>query len=335
MTKSPIKRANWLELFYDLIFVYAISKATHILAHAHEGHLSIHQYFVFLLVFIPIWWAWTGHTLFVTRFDIDKPIQRILSLVQMLAVVFWTTFINSDFDPNYLGYLLFYILIRTILILMYWQVYKVHKHAAAISKQLTFGFGIGLLVALSSLFFEPPIRYFVLYLGISIEIITPLLSKKALKRIPVNHHHLPERYGLLTIILLGESVVMLASNLSNTTLNYTNISTSIAGFIIISSIWWLYFDLTEKSLLKLVLSRTGQHIIYGHLFIYTGLSMLAVFIGFSIDDKLLFLDDILLASISFLFLIVGFLLSYGKDLLLNRTYFILYGLIFSSMLIAL
>lgn len=319
MSQSTVKRANWIELFYDLIFVYAIAQATHILAHAHEGHLSAHQYFIFLLVIIPIWWAWTGHTLFATRFDIGTPIQRILTLFQMLAVVFWATFINVDFDPNYLGYLLFYVLIRSILIFMYWQVCKTHEHATAVAKRLTLGFSVGLLVALSSLFFEAPIRYFVLYLGITIEILTPLLSKEILKKIPVNGHHLPERYGLLTIILLGESVIMLATNLSNTGLNYTNFSASVAGFIMICSLWWIYFDLVENHIINTALS-TGQNIIYGHLFIYIGLSMIAVFIGFSLENTLLFSHHLILFFFSFLSLFIGFILVFSLKNMVKKKY---------------
>ena len=331
MAKGSIKRANWLELFYDLIFVYAISKATHILAYTHNGHLYISQYFIFLLVFIPIWWSWTGHTLFATRFDTHQTIQRILTLIQMLAVVFWATFIDEDFDSNYIGYLFFYILIRVILILMYASVCKKYEHAGEIARRLSLGFGIGLIVATLSLFFEPPFRYFILYLGISIEIITPLLSKKILQKIPVDSHHLPERYGLLTIVLLGESVIMIASNLSNIALTYDTVSATISGFVIISSIWWIYFDLMEKYLLNSTFI-TGQNVIYGHLFIYIGLSVIAVFIGFSIDNKLTLTHDIMLVSVGFIFLCIGFLLTFETKALFQNMYLFFYVLVALSVL---
>ncbi len=50
MPYENIKRANWLELLFDLIFVYAVAKATHILAHAHNGHIGLEQYITFILV---------------------------------------------------------------------------------------------------------------------------------------------------------------------------------------------------------------------------------------------------------------------------------------------
>ena len=85
---DTIKRANWLELFFDLVFVFAIAKATHVLAHLHDGHVSLAQYGIFILIMIPVWWAWTGHTMFATRFDTEDTAQRLLTLAQMLAAVF-------------------------------------------------------------------------------------------------------------------------------------------------------------------------------------------------------------------------------------------------------
>ncbi len=57
MSPDNIKKANWLELLFDLIFVYAVSKATHILANTHNGHIEVKQYIAFILVMIPIWWV--------------------------------------------------------------------------------------------------------------------------------------------------------------------------------------------------------------------------------------------------------------------------------------
>lgn len=323
MSEDIIKRVNWLELFFDLIFVYAISKATHILAHAHNGHLNIEQYFIFFLVFIPIWWTWTGHTLFVTRFEIDSAIQRALTLFQMLAVVFWTTFINADFNPNYLGYLLFYVLIRSTLIFMYLYTKKKNKLEKTIAKQLSIGFSVGLFISLNSIFFDSSIRYIILYFGIFVEIATPLFIRKVLKSSPVNSHHLPERYGLLTIILLGESVVMIATNLSMVSFNISTILATISGFLIISAIWWIYFDIMENYILNKVLF-TGQNIIYGHLFIYAGLSILAVFIGFCINHKLTFLHDLILIFVSLIFLIFGFIITFKMKRVFKKKYIIFY-----------
>ena len=316
MVPNTTKRANWLELFFDLIFVYAVAKATHILAHAHNGHIAFEQYVTFILVMTPIWWAWTGHTLFATRFDTEDTGQRILTLAQMLAVVFWTSFINADFDPNYRGYLLFYVLIRVLLILMYWRSTKYIPLSVPISKRLSIGFSIGIMVALSSLFFESPIRYIILYAGIGIEILTPLLSRKILATVPVKSHHLPERYGILTIILLGETVMMIATKLNEVQWTVNTVGTAIAGFFILSAIWWMNFSLMDRHVIGKEL-RTGQHVIYGHLFVYSGMSIIAVFIGFSIVPQLTFVSHLLLFVAGLVAMYVGYIIIYGISALVK------------------
>ncbi len=329
MTPDNIKKANWLELLFDLIFVYAVSKATHILAHAHNGHIGVEQYFTFILVMIPIWWAWTGHTLFATRFDTEDIGQRVLTLTQMLAVVFWTSFINADFDSNYQGYLLFYVVIRVLLIFMYWRVAKQDVSATPIAKRLSVGFTIGIVIALSSLLFESPLRYVILYAGIGVEIITPLLNRKILKTIPVKSHHLPERYGLLTIILLGESVIMLASKLNETSWSMVIIGVAVAGFFIISTLWWMYFNLMEKYIIGKALN-TGQRIIYGHLFIYLGLSAIAVFIGFSIMPELTWGSHLILFLSGFSLFITGLIMVFGFKAVINNNQWVRFFILFTA-----
>ncbi len=333
MTDEIIKKANWLELLFDLIFVYAVSKATHILAYTHGGHIGIGQYATFVLVMIPIWWTWTGNTLFATRFDTEDVTQRILTLLTMLAVVFWTSFINSDFDQYYHGYLLFYVIIRLILVTMYWNVARRNPAAMPIAIRLGSGFLIGLTVASLSLLFEPPFRYGVLYLGIGIEIITPLLSRRALKATPVKSHHLPERYGLLTIILLGESVIMLAANLSKTPWSTPTVAAAVAGFILIASLWWLYFDLVENHTLGKELGA-GQRIIYGHLFVYVGLSSIAVFIGYAITLEPGIVDHLLLCLFGLGTLFIGFLLIFGWQRIADRKHYRLYFVLLTSIVLS-
>lgn len=235
----------------------------------------------------------------------------------MLAVVFWSSFINADFSPNYHGYLLFYLLIRILLIMMYWRVSKINPASVPISKRLSIGFSMGLMVSLSSLLFESPVRYFIMYAGISIEILTPLLSRDILKTVSVKSHHLPERYGLLTIILLGESVIIMATKLNEVPWTTNVIESIILGFLILSATWWLYFNLMEKNMVGKKI-QTGQNIVYGHLFIYTGLSAIAVFIGYSIKPELTLLSHNMLFVIGFVAFSVGLVSIFGLKVMVKK-----------------
>jgi len=313
-----IKRANWLELFFDLVFVFAIAKATHVLGHLHDGHMAWSQYGVFLLIMVPVVWAWTGHTMFATRFDTEDTTQRLLTLAQMLAAVFLAAFINPDFDPNYHGFLFSYVAIRVLLILMYIRAARIIPEARPISKYLGVGFSIGLLVALSSLFVDPPWRYVVLYAGILIEILVPLFSRSVLKSVSVKSHHMPERFGLLTIILFGESVVAIAAKLGDLTWTAVTPVAAVIGFVVMCAAWWLYFDTHEEKAIGQELG-TGQRVLYGHLGLYCGLSIISTAIGFAISGELGLFEHLLMTGIGFVVFGGAMIFMYGAATLASTT----------------
>ena len=76
------RRATWLELFFDLIFVVAIAE----LAHYLDGHVGLSGFFSFVALFVPTWWCWLGSTFYATRFDTDDLGHRLLTLLQMALV---------------------------------------------------------------------------------------------------------------------------------------------------------------------------------------------------------------------------------------------------------
>lgn len=76
------RRATWLELFYDLVFVVAVSQVAHNLSQ----DVSLTGFVGFVALFVPLWWAWIGATLYANRFDTDTVIRRMLMGVQMLAI---------------------------------------------------------------------------------------------------------------------------------------------------------------------------------------------------------------------------------------------------------
>jgi low temperature requirement protein LtrA len=76
------RHATWLELFYDLVFVGAVSQLASIL-NENYSPLGVLK---FSALFVPVWWAWAGHTFYLTRFDSDDVGRRILTLIQIIAV---------------------------------------------------------------------------------------------------------------------------------------------------------------------------------------------------------------------------------------------------------
>ncbi|WP_338452465.1 low temperature requirement protein A [Niallia oryzisoli] len=280
------KKVTWLELFYDLLFVAAVAAATHVLLHVEDSHIHTEYLVKFVLIFIPIWWAWVGQTIFVNRFGKDLFHQRIFLILQMFFVLIMTSSLSADFDPNYLSFLIGYIGLRAMTAIQYLIVQRIETGVRKLAA-LFLGryFWIGIVISLFSVFFDSWVRYAVLYSGILIDIIVPILGRKCLEKVPPNTAHLLERFGLFTIILFGEALISTLAVIQPTQGNWNSINFAIISFILIISMWWQYFDNMEKKLDK-SLQTSGQIIIYGHLFILMSLSMIAASI------RLLFLHEV-------------------------------------------
>ena len=279
--KSIIRHATWLELFYDLIFVIVIAKITHVLAKLGSSDHGYIYYFKYLLMFLPVWWAWIGHTLYNNRFDIADNWQKVLTIFQLFAIIMLSFFIGPDFEKYYLGFTFSYVTIRYLLILMYWRSYYLHHHVKEVSKYFMIGFFIGTSISLSSVLFTGITKYIILYAGILFDFLIPIIGKKKIQSVAVDSHHLPERLGLMTIILLGESILSITNSLNVISSDWEARIVILLGYVLILGVFWLYFSFIEKDIQGIPMKH-GQSLIYGHLPLYLSLGLIANLIYFSI-----------------------------------------------------
>lgn len=280
------KKVTWLELFYDLLFVAAVSKASHVLVHVHHGTIPLEYLSKFVLIFVPIWWAWVGQSLFVNRFGRDSTSHRVFLILQLFFVLIMTASLSVDFDKHFVPFLIGYLGLRAMTAIQYLAVHKKEEdHQRTTARYLGSRFWIGLAISALSLFFDSWIRYAVLYAGIMVDIVLPLMGRKYLVKSPINTHHLLERFSLFTLILLGESVISILTVLQSSDWTWRSVLFASMTFLLIIAMWWQYFENVEKKVNK-HLETAGQTIIYGHLFIYLSLCMMAASI------QLLFLEQL-------------------------------------------
>ncbi|SDO77613.1 Low temperature requirement protein LtrA [Paenibacillus sp. yr247] len=280
------KKVTWLELFYDLLFVAAVSKATHVLLHADNGYISIEYIAKFVLIFIPIWWAWVGQTLFNNRYGQDVFLHRIFMILQLFFVLTMTFSLSTDFDRYYVPFFIGYIGSRVLTAIQYVVVQKSEiSHRAATARYLGTRFWIGIVISTASLFFDSWFRYSILYAGIAVDIILPLIGRRFMVKTPIHTHHLLERFALFTLILLGELVVSTLAVLQSSDGTWQSILFAFQAFILVIAMWWQYFENIEKKVDK-AMQTAGQTIIYVHLLIYLSMSTIAASI------QLLFMDQL-------------------------------------------
>ena len=298
------RHATWLELFFDLIFVVAIGDVTHILSHTHEGHLDPLQFWKFVLIFIPLWWIWASHTIYANRFDTDDRKHRLATLFIMFLLIIISGLIDQRFVASFEVIVVCYAGAKYTIAMMYFVSKHRHQESAELTTAVSLVILAGATISLASILFPAPTRYVVFYLGILFDLIAFIFFlQRRLEVIPVHTEHLIERVGLLTIIVLGESVGSLSAGLADINWTGERLLTAATGFVMISSIWWVYFNsfhlLTEQKL------TTGHSVLYSHLFVFIGLSILANLIRHAILDDMVVSDFRVLSVIGAVCFFIG------------------------------
>ncbi|HYW86539.1 MAG TPA: low temperature requirement protein A, partial [Chloroflexota bacterium] len=104
----------------------------------------------------------------------------------------------------------------------------------------------------------------------------------------VQTSHLAERFGLFTLVVLGESVVVTGTAVSGTDWNWPSALTASLGFVVVACLWWLYFERVDEGAVERAYTGSAQDLVrgyawaYGHLLVYAGLAAMAVGIEMSI-----------------------------------------------------
>jgi low temperature requirement protein LtrA len=307
------RHATWLECFFDLIFVVVIDDLTHVLSHTHEGRLDPLQFWKFVLIFIPLWWIWASHTMYANRFDADDRKHRLATLVIMFLLIILSGLIDQRFVASFDAIVVCYAGAKYIVAMMYFVSKYRHKESAELTTAVGGAIIAGSTISLASILFPAPERYVVFYLGILFDLVVFMFFlPRRLQVIPVHTEHLIERVGLLTIIILGESVTSLSTGLSDLSWTAQRLLTAATGFVMISSIWWVYFDsfhlLTKQQL------TTGHSVLYSHFFVFIGLSILASLIRHAILDDMAVSDFRILSAIGAVCFFIGKQYGYFMEL---------------------
>jgi low temperature requirement protein LtrA len=271
------RRATWLELFFDLVFVVAIAQ----LGNNLHKDTTLTGFLGFVMLFIPVWWAWIGATFYANRFDVDDIGNRLLTGVQILAISALAINIHDGLGESSIGFALAYVVIRVMLVFQYLRVAQSIPLARAIATWYAFGFAIAALFWFISTFVPIPFRFGFWLLGIIVDFLTPLTAAHLQTRLLPDFEHLPERFGLFVIIVLGESIVSVVNGVTQQAWQFMSVIFAVLGFAIAFSLWWVYFENVGSTALRTAGNAQKVQILqvwlYGHLPLVIG--MVAAGIG--------------------------------------------------------
>ena len=280
------RQASFLELFFDLCFVVAIAQAAAQLHHALADDHVVSGLISFSMVFFAIWWAWMNFTWFASAYDNDDVPYRIATFVQItgalvLAAGVQRGFADQNFNIIFIGYLIMRLGLVTL-----WIRAAIHDPARK-STNLRYAIGISVaMIGWGAMFIT---NYWPIWGFASmalIELMIPVWAESA-QQTSWHPDHIAERYGLFTIIVLGESVLA-ATNAVQTAINIDGTSFEslvlviIGGLLTLFSMWWLYFSRSAEGFLNTepALSfRWG----YGHYFIFAAAAVVGAGLAVNID----------------------------------------------------
>src|ERR1700728_3611610 len=246
-----------LELLFDLSFVVAVSQGADQLnaalgvGHFHTAILS------YLLVFFAIWWAWVNFTWFASAYDVDDVPYRLLTFVQIIGVLILAAGVDSAFTAgNFTVMTIGYVVMRVAMVAQWLR--AASGDPAARPAALRYAACISILQVgwVVRLFLPQPEALWVFYiLGVG-EMLVPSYDERAAHGgTPWHPGHIAERYGLFTLIVLGECIAAVTVALHSASLAH-GISAGLVGFVagavlLVFAIWWWYFENPAEEGLRL------------------------------------------------------------------------------------
>lgn len=237
-----------LELLFDLCFVVAIAALALELHHAvTDGHAA-EGALGYVVLFLPICWAWMLFSWFATAYDNDDVVYRLLTLGQMAGLLALTATIPAAFDGNLAPFVIGFVLMRVPLILKWVRAARrqVDEHTCAGRHVIGLTFcQLAWLAALALPAVGRPVLILVL---MAIELAVPVWAVACAHRRLFHAHHISERFGLFTIIVIGESIFAAAAALREAVAPDLGLPMAAIGAATLLSafcVWWLYFDVLD------------------------------------------------------------------------------------------
>lgn len=276
-----------LELLFDLTFVVAIAQIAIQLAHSiADGHAG-EAILPYLMVFFAIWWAWMNFTWFASAYDTDDVPYRVLTMVQMGGVLVLSAGVPGAFSSdNYWVVVLGYFIMRAALVAQWLR--AAHDHPAGRATALRYAEGIAVVQIgwLLRGFLPEALAVPSFLFLVAAELSVPIWAAR--KGEPSWHpHHIAERYGLFTIIVLGESVLAATTGVQ-TALVENGVSGAlvvmfVAALVILFALWWLYF--LEPAGEGLELNRDRSFMWgYGHYGVFAALAALGAALEAAVES---------------------------------------------------
>jgi low temperature requirement protein LtrA len=304
-TTSPVTRRPWhrlmgardpeqshraatpLELLFDLAFVVAIARAAAEMHHAIAEDHAVEGILGYLVVFFAIWWAWMNFTWFASAYDCDDVLYRVLTIVQMAGVLVLAVGIPAvfrDFDITLV--VAGYVLMRVPLVLQWLRAAREDPERSTTCRTYAAGIAIVQVLWIGLAFVPPPWAYVGFVVLLAAELGVPVYAESRGRPTTWHPEHIGERYGLLTLIVLGEVILGVTNAIAGafeTGFSLTLLALAVGGLLLVFGLWWTYFlggDSAGFTSLRVALTWG-----YGHYFVFGAIAALGAGLEVAVDAE--------------------------------------------------
>jgi len=225
-----------LELFFDLVFVFAITQVTSLLAHNPTWGGVLRG----MLVLAAVWWAWTSYAWLTSAMDVDEGGVRLAMLAATAMMLGVALAVPGAFGGDAVLFGVAYLLVRLLHLVLSAIVGRddPDRRSALLRFAPTATFGASLLLLAGFLAGDERVAVWVV--ALAVDYVGPAVIGMG-RGWRVAPEHVAERYGLIVLIALGESIVAIGVG-AGFKLTTGLIVAAALGIVVVSALWWLYFD---------------------------------------------------------------------------------------------
>jgi low temperature requirement protein LtrA len=229
------KRVAPLELFFDLVFVFALTQVTALMAH-HPTWEGLGQG---MLVLIALWWCWGAYAWLTNYIAADEGVERLLIFTVMGALLIAALAVPEAFGDDALVFGLAYAAARWLHIFIWAEANEDVDTGQAIVRLARTALPAPALLIVAGLVDDGTLRAALWIVALSLDLAGPYVF--GVTGFRVSAGHFAERFSLIVIIALGESIVAIGTGLTGD-IDAGVVAASLFGLIVACALWWAYFD---------------------------------------------------------------------------------------------
>lgn len=244
-------KVTFVELFFDLVFVFAVTQLSHLLL-AHFTPLGSVQT---ILLLMAVWWAWIYTSWITNWLNPDTTPVRLALFALMLAGLLLSSSIPAAFETRGLTFAAAYVFIqvgRTLFML--WAIGPGNERLILNFQRVLYWLVLSAVFWIAGGLVEGQLRFLLWIVALGIEYISPSLGfwiprlgRSTTNDWDIDGGHLAERCGLFVIIALGESILVIGATFSGLPWTPVTVGAFVASFVASLAMWWIYFNIGAEA----------------------------------------------------------------------------------------